>query len=198
MLPICLRHAPNNLTEDEHPVHLVFLDRVPRWVAFVIRDDQQLILHHLQALYMGCVVVQKRIDTITVERFNSDINEQQITGSIVPDMLSPRTLMMRIFSAFLPSNMWRASSNEYSTERRTSTNSRLMTPGPALTSISRTSILKYLEWLTVDCIGCTVLSDIFPMPEDNHSARTPKAFAISTILVVWLAFPVSIFWIAAG
>ncbi len=30
MLPICLRHAPNNLTEDEHPVHLVFLDRVPR------------------------------------------------------------------------------------------------------------------------------------------------------------------------
>ena len=39
----------------------------------------QLILHHLQALYMGCVVVQKRIDTITVERFNCDINEQQIT-----------------------------------------------------------------------------------------------------------------------
>lgn len=30
MLPVCLRHAPNNLTEDEHPVHLVFLDRVPR------------------------------------------------------------------------------------------------------------------------------------------------------------------------
>lgn len=28
---------------------------------------------------MGCVVVQKRIDTITVERFNCDINEQQIT-----------------------------------------------------------------------------------------------------------------------
>ncbi len=81
-------------------------------------------------------------------------------------------------------------------ERRTSTNSRLMTPGPALTSISRTSILKYFEWLTVDCIGCTVLSDIFPTPEDNHSARTPKAFAISTILVVWLAFPVSILNIA--
>ncbi len=32
---------------------------------------------------MGGVVVQKRIDAITVERFNRDINEQQITGSIV-------------------------------------------------------------------------------------------------------------------
>ena len=28
---------------------------------------------------MGGVVIQKRIDTITVERFNRDINEQQIT-----------------------------------------------------------------------------------------------------------------------
>ena len=28
---------------------------------------------------MGGVVVQKRIDAITVERFNRDINEQQIT-----------------------------------------------------------------------------------------------------------------------
>lgn len=105
MLPVRLRHASNDLTEYEHPVHLVFLDRVPRRVALVIRDNQQLILHHLKTFYMGSVVVQKRIDAITVERFNSDINEQQVTGSIVPDMLSPRTLMMRIFSAFLPSNM---------------------------------------------------------------------------------------------
>ncbi|MGQ7157840.1 S24 family peptidase, partial [Escherichia coli] len=30
-------------------------------------------------------------------------NKSYSPGSIVPDMLSPRTLMMRIFSAFLPS-----------------------------------------------------------------------------------------------
>ncbi len=40
MFPVRLRHAPNNLTEDEYPVHLVFLNWVPRRVALVIRDNQ--------------------------------------------------------------------------------------------------------------------------------------------------------------
>lgn len=36
MLPVCLRHASDNLSEHEYPVHFVFLDRVPGCIALVI------------------------------------------------------------------------------------------------------------------------------------------------------------------
>ena len=36
MLPVRLRHAADHLAEHEHPVHLVFLDRVPGCIALVI------------------------------------------------------------------------------------------------------------------------------------------------------------------
>ena len=36
MLPVRLRHAADHLAEHEHPVHLVFFDRVPGCIALVI------------------------------------------------------------------------------------------------------------------------------------------------------------------
>ena len=78
MLPVRLRHAADHLAEYEYPVHLVFLDRVPRCVALVIRYNQQFILHLLQPLYVRSVVVQERVNTVAVEAFNANVDEEQI------------------------------------------------------------------------------------------------------------------------
>lgn len=62
---------------------------------------------------MCSIVIEEGVYPIPIEVFDAYVYKQQISGSIVPDMLSPRTFMMRIFSAFLPSNMCLASSCEY-------------------------------------------------------------------------------------
>lgn len=36
MLPVRLRHAADHFAEHEHPIHLVFLDRVPCCIALVV------------------------------------------------------------------------------------------------------------------------------------------------------------------
>lgn len=36
MLPVSLRHAADHLAEHEHPIHFVFLDRVPGCIALVV------------------------------------------------------------------------------------------------------------------------------------------------------------------
>lgn len=36
MLPVRLRHAADHLAEHEHPIHFVFLDRVPGCIALVV------------------------------------------------------------------------------------------------------------------------------------------------------------------
>ncbi|SXX29781.1 Uncharacterised protein [Klebsiella pneumoniae] len=36
VLPVRLRHAADHLAEHEHPIHLVFLDRVPGCIALVV------------------------------------------------------------------------------------------------------------------------------------------------------------------
>lgn len=36
MFPVCLWHAADHLAEHEHPVHLVFFDRVPGCITLVV------------------------------------------------------------------------------------------------------------------------------------------------------------------
>ncbi len=95
----------------------------------------------------------ERIDTITVERFNCDINEQQITGSIVPDMLSPRTLMMRIFSA----SCHRTCDEHRQTSTQPSVEFYKLTVDytrPGTDFYIKNVILKYFEWLTAGFPDC--------------------------------------------
>jgi hypothetical protein len=54
---------------------------------------------------VSSVVVQERINPVAVEALNADVDEQQITRFNRADMLSPRTLMILMFSALRPSNM---------------------------------------------------------------------------------------------
>ena len=98
MLPVRLRHAADHLAEHEHPVHLVFLDRVPRRIALVIGDNQQLVLHLLQALDVSGVVVQERVYPVAVETLYADVDEEQITRlnrarhAVAPDVDDPDVL----------------------------------------------------------------------------------------------------------
>lgn len=119
----------------------------------------------------------------------------RLSGLIVFDMLLLCMLMMWIFFVFLLLNMWWVLLNEYLIECRIFINLWLMIFGLVLIFILRMLILKYLEWLIVDCIGCIVLFDIFLMLEDNYFVCIFKVFVIFMILVVWLVFFVLIFWI---
>jgi len=76
MFPVRLWHTSDNLSEHKDPVHLVFLDRVPWGVNFVIGDNQQLVFHLLQALNMCCLVVKECINPVTVEALDADIDKQ--------------------------------------------------------------------------------------------------------------------------
>ena len=83
MLPVCLRHAHDHLSEHEYPVHLVFLDRVPRRIALVIGDNQQLVFHLLQALDVSSVVVQERVNPSSRSATRSSCSATTGTGKLI-------------------------------------------------------------------------------------------------------------------
>lgn len=78
MFSVCLRHAANDFSEYEYPVHFFFFDRFPWAVSLVVGNDKQLIFHLLQAFHVGRVVVYEGVDSITIEVLNTDIDKQQI------------------------------------------------------------------------------------------------------------------------
>lgn len=78
MLPVCLRHAADDFSENENAIHFVTLYRVPWRVAFVVRDYQELVFHFLKALHVCSLIVQEGINSIAVEAIHADIDKQQI------------------------------------------------------------------------------------------------------------------------
>lgn len=79
MLPVRLRHAADHLAEHKNTIHLVFFDGFPRYIGFVIRYHNKLILHHLKALNVCCVIVEECINPIPIEALNADIDEKKIS-----------------------------------------------------------------------------------------------------------------------
>ena len=76
MFSVCLRHATNHLAEYEYPVHFFFFDRLPRAISLIVGDDQQLIFHLLEAFNVGCIVVDKGVDPVTIKMLDADVDEQ--------------------------------------------------------------------------------------------------------------------------
>ncbi|CAM4440421.1 hypothetical protein KLAE6086_12975 [Klebsiella aerogenes] len=79
MLSVCLRHAANNFAEHKNTIHLVFFDGFPRYISFVIRYHNKLILHHLKALNVCRLIVEESINPIPIEALNADIDEKKVS-----------------------------------------------------------------------------------------------------------------------
>lgn len=184
MLPVRLRHAADHLAEHEHPVHLVFLDRLPRGIALVVRYNQQLVLHLLQTFNVSSVIVQKGVYSITVKLPHTDIDEQEISRlnrarhAIAPDVDDPDVLSLTPIEhvASFCRCIFNGVENLHELlihNARAGTDGQIQNVDP--------------EHIMIMCEGFLSSSPsalMAPVPEESHSGLTLKALAISSNFVV--------------